>query len=402
MRSIERSTPPSPRNCAEARAICARGCSRGSRSLSTTGRPGGRLVLRPALLPAAGAVLILVGVTVSWWRVDDQLGRIGSGRYLADARLASRSPASGTVARGGSSAADVRIPAGAPATSASPAASREPQAAGRRPPVGTRGGDRVFAASLLEMDALSRPKGIAAAGTVTADEDEPESFLPGAVGGNLGDPIRPIPRPRPIVIPPLVAAPIVVAPIVDAPPVSTLATPASTLTRSTRVPGIRQVPASPEESVHEPSNRLDPRARVRRRLVHRRGAARRPDAAPRAGVAADGEGGHPSAGRAGDDTRGGERAIVGAICDRADPGRCRAARHSRCAGCRQLAAGRHGGHSAAGAASRGSAPDAANPAAGLAPPQKPMSDYEAANVKVEVDHHLPGGQREAGASAWPP
>jgi hypothetical protein len=89
--------------------------------------------------------------------------------------------------------------------------------------------NRVFAASLLEMDALSRPKGIAAAGTVTADEDEPESFLPGAVGGDLGDPIRPIPRPRPVAIPPLVAAPIVVAPIVSAPPVSTLATPASTL-----------------------------------------------------------------------------------------------------------------------------------------------------------------------------
>ena len=188
-------------------------------------------LLRPALLPAAGAVLIVVGVAVSWWQVDDQLDRIGSGRYLGDARLASRSPASGTVARGGSSAADVRIPAGAPATSASPAASREPQAAGRRPPVGTRGGDRVFAASLLEMDALSRPKGIAAAGTVIADDDEPASFLPGALGGDLGDPIRPIPRPRPVAIPPLVAAPIVVAPIVDAPPVSTLATPAGTLSR---------------------------------------------------------------------------------------------------------------------------------------------------------------------------
>ncbi len=197
-------------------------------------------LLRPALLPAAGAVLIVVGVTVSWWRVDDQLGRIGSGRYLADARQPSRPLASGTVERGGSSA-------GAPATSASPAASREPQAAlrltarsvegvrsgqaSRRPPVGTRGTDRIFAASLLEMDALSRPKGIAAAGTATADEDEPESFLPGAVGGDLGDPIRPIPRPRPVAIPPLVAAPIVVAPIVDAPPVSTLATPAGTLTR---------------------------------------------------------------------------------------------------------------------------------------------------------------------------
>jgi hypothetical protein len=186
-------------------------------------------LLRPALLPAAGAVLIVVGVALSWWQVDDQLGRIGSGRYLADARLASRSPASGTVARGGSSAAEVRIPAGAPATSASPAASRGAQAASRGPRGGTVGVDRIFAASLLEMDALSRPKGIAAAGAVAADEDETESFLPGAIGGNLGDPIRPIPRPRPIVIPPIGAAPIAALPIVDAPPVSTLATPVSTL-----------------------------------------------------------------------------------------------------------------------------------------------------------------------------
>jgi hypothetical protein len=78
------------------------------------------------------------------------------------------------------------------------------------------------------MDRLSRPKGIAA-DAVLADDDEPESFLPGAVGGDLGDPIKPIPRPRPVVIPPIVMAPIVTAPIADAPPVSTLATPVSTL-----------------------------------------------------------------------------------------------------------------------------------------------------------------------------
>jgi hypothetical protein len=86
----------------------------------------------------------------------------------------------------------------------------------------------VFAASLLEMDALSRPKSVAA-DVVIADEDEPWSFLPGAIGGNLGEPIRPIPRPRPVAIPPIVVAPIVALSIVDAPPVSTLATPVSTL-----------------------------------------------------------------------------------------------------------------------------------------------------------------------------
>jgi len=64
---------------------------------------------------------------------------------------------------------------------------------------------------------------------VVAPDEEPEPFLPGAPGWNLGEPIKPIPRPRPVAIPPLVAAPVVVAPIVDAPPVSTLATPVSTL-----------------------------------------------------------------------------------------------------------------------------------------------------------------------------
>ena len=57
-------------------------------------------LLRPAMLPVAGAVLIVLGVAVSWWWVDDQLDRIGSGRYLEDTRLATQSPASGTGAAG--------------------------------------------------------------------------------------------------------------------------------------------------------------------------------------------------------------------------------------------------------------------------------------------------------------
>lgn len=171
-------------------------------------------LLRPALLPAAGAVLIVVGVAVSWWQVDQQLRGAGAGRIgqpRASGALTQKTPAPPAAP----------VQRGEALTAPSPAEGRKPQAVSRD--------NRVFAASLLEMDALSRPKGIAAAGTVTADEDEPESFLPGAVGGNLGDPIRPIPRPRPVVIPTLVAAPIVVAPIVVAPPVSTLASPASTL-----------------------------------------------------------------------------------------------------------------------------------------------------------------------------
>lgn len=178
-------------------------------------------LLRPALLPAAGAVLIVVGVAVSWWQVDDELRRAGAGRGPASAGRIERPRASSTIAQKNPALSAAFLPTGEALTSPSLAAGRKSQAASRD--------DRVFAASLLEMDALSRPKGIAAAGTVGADEDEPEPFLPGAVGGDLGEPIRPIPRPRPLVIPPIVATPIVTAPIVDAPPVSTLATPVSTL-----------------------------------------------------------------------------------------------------------------------------------------------------------------------------
>ncbi len=180
-------------------------------------------VFRPAMLPVAGAVLIIAGVGVSWWQVDEQLRRIGAGRRQASSGRASGPHASGTVAtrRPASQAAPAvanTAPPVSPLTAGSDSGSQR----------ATRGSDRVFAASLLEMDALSRPKGVAA-DVVVADEDEPWSFLPGAIGGNLGDPIRPIPRPRPVAIPPIVVAPIVALPIVDAPPVSTLATPVGTL-----------------------------------------------------------------------------------------------------------------------------------------------------------------------------
>ena len=181
-------------------------------------------LLRPAILPVAGAVLIVLGVAVSWWQVDEQLSRAGAGRGQANSGRAAAGPrASGTVAtRGPASQAAPAAPVSAPP--GSPLSARS-DSGGRR---AGRGADRVFAASLLELDALSRPKGVAA-DAVVAPDDEPESFLPGAVGGDLGDPIRPIPKPRPVAISPLVAPPIVVAPIVDAPPVSTLATPVSKL-----------------------------------------------------------------------------------------------------------------------------------------------------------------------------
>lgn len=74
------------------------------------------------------------------------------------------------------------------------------------------------AASLLEMDAMSTPATVAADTVLLGDDAEPAPVLPGAVGGDLGDPIKPMPPLRPIVIQPIVSAPIVVAP-----PVSTLA-----------------------------------------------------------------------------------------------------------------------------------------------------------------------------------
>ncbi len=175
---------------------------------------------RPALLPAAGAVLIVLGVAISWWQVDGQLTRAGAGhsRPRASAGRVDRQPTPGAVAtRGPASQAAPTVAENA--SPVSPLAARS-ASGGRR---GGGGADRVFAASLLEMDALSRPKGVAADAVVAPDE-EPESFLPGATGGELGDPIKPIPRNRPIVIPPIVPAP-----IVDAPPVSTLAAPVGTL-----------------------------------------------------------------------------------------------------------------------------------------------------------------------------
>jgi len=195
------------------------------------------ILLRPALLPAAGAVLIIVGVAVSWWQVDDQLRRSGAGLGPAGTGRVEQPQAAGSLAQKVPAPPAAPAPGGEALSSPSPGEGRPSTHGEQRREGSLRAGtsqaarrnDRVFAASLLEMDALSRPKGIAAAGTVVGDEDEPEPLLPGAVGGNLGDPIRPIPRPRPVVISTLVAAPIVVAPIVDAPPVSTLATPVSTL-----------------------------------------------------------------------------------------------------------------------------------------------------------------------------
>jgi hypothetical protein len=62
----------------------------------------------------------------------------------------------------------------------------------------------------------------ASADLVVDLDDSPGPHLPGAPAGDLGDPIAPLPHPRPIVIPPI--APL---PIVTAPPVSELGAPVS-------------------------------------------------------------------------------------------------------------------------------------------------------------------------------
>jgi hypothetical protein len=174
--------------------------------------------LRPAMLPVAGVLLIVGGVALGWWRVDGQLSSAGAGQSVASTARAGRPRPSSTVAAAGRPSTGVPAPSGE--TSAVPAGVAAPAGRERR---AASPNDRIFASSWLDMDALSRPKGIAA-DSVTAGDDDSDSILPGAVAGDLGDPIRPIPRLRLIAIPPILTAP-----IADAPPISTLAEPAGTL-----------------------------------------------------------------------------------------------------------------------------------------------------------------------------
>ena len=71
---------------------------------------------------------------------------------------------------------------------------------------------------------------------IPGDDAELASTLPGAMGGDLGDPIKPLPPLRLLVIPP-----IVVAPILEAPPVSTLAPTVST------IPTVGEIPRDPSD-----------------------------------------------------------------------------------------------------------------------------------------------------------
>jgi hypothetical protein len=190
-----------------------------------------RFVLRPALLPAAGAALIVVGVVLAWQHVDDTLARIGAPRPATTVARTTPHPAAAPTTKAdgarGVTAPPSILPEGtrrarvasAPATAAATTAAMSPS--GR--PVAAAS-QRVAAASLPDMDATSKPAGVVADTVLMGDDAGPEPVLPGAVGGDLGDPIKPMPPLRPIVIQPIVAAP-----IVDAPPVSTLASPVGTI-----------------------------------------------------------------------------------------------------------------------------------------------------------------------------
>jgi len=178
-----------------------------------------RFVLRPALLPAAGAALLVVGVVLTWQHVDNTLTRIGSRQPTAS--VARAKPGAARTSPGVAPAPK------AGASGASEArASLPPSPSGlRRTSVTAAESDRVIlAASLLDMDAMSEPAPVAADTVLMGDDVEQAPTVPGAAGGDLGEPIKPMPPLRPIVI-----QPIVPAPIVEAPPVSTLAPTVSTL-----------------------------------------------------------------------------------------------------------------------------------------------------------------------------
>ena len=203
----------------------------GARSaLSPAGTTTLRYVWREGLRPAcAVAAIAVLGVAlgVGWW----QWGRPSTSR--PDGRSAS------AAARTGEAASASLPPVNAPQARASaPRAVSQSGAAdrGRNVPAFGSGAGQGFVSARL---ATPRPGAVnrfgfagswASADLVVDLDDSPGPHFPGAPVGEAGDPIVLMPPPRPIVIPPLVAVP-----IADAPPVSTLATPVSTLSNTTDV-----------------------------------------------------------------------------------------------------------------------------------------------------------------------
>jgi hypothetical protein len=198
-------------------------------------RPGWRfVVLRPALLPVAGALLLLAGVGLLWQRANLQLGRTGSRPASTSALRASVGPP-GPQATSESAQTNPAVDRGPAFDSAR--AGEEPRHTVRAVPRTDRStSDSILAAaSLLDMDAAGGQGKAAGASVVLVDSDVDEPYLPGAPAGDLGAPVAPMPRLRPIVI-----QPIATPPIPEAPPVSSLGKPVSTL--SDEVPRDRQDP----------------------------------------------------------------------------------------------------------------------------------------------------------------
>ncbi len=168
--------------------------------------------LRPALLPAVGALLLVAGVAVLWERAD---------RQLSPPRPHAAPSAAARLRPGPSSRPEPAPPRAASAREARPSVPgpARVQAAGARRPAPQDA--RLRAASFLEMDAAADTARATGASVVLADgANSGERALPGAPAGDLGDPIAPMPGPSPIVIRPISTPPIDVAP-----PVSTLGTP---------------------------------------------------------------------------------------------------------------------------------------------------------------------------------
>jgi hypothetical protein len=183
------------------------------------GRPSRLPGFPPALLPVAGALIMMAGVTILWQHADQQLSQATSRRGSTRAAYATApAPADRPVAQVASAE-----PVGAP------------DRAGAAHPRDRREAKTEKAPAWLETD--SDQTAVApAAPLAAAAPDEPD--LPGAPAGDLGDPIAPMPKLRPIAIQPLATPP-----IPDAPPISTLSMPVSTLTDE--VSRDRQDPGKP-------------------------------------------------------------------------------------------------------------------------------------------------------------
>ncbi len=201
-----------------------------------------RFVLRPALLPAAGAALLVIGVAFTWRHVDDTLARIGSRQPTASVARAPLPPSPSGLRRTGvpppSSSATLKgrpttahaLPSSSATLPFDSGASR-PRSGHPEQRRGVKGRPTtvILAASLPDMTATSTATAVAADTVLMGDDASPAPSFPGAPAGDLGDPIKPMPPLRPLEIHPIVPSPIVTPQIADAPPVSTLAAPVSPL-----------------------------------------------------------------------------------------------------------------------------------------------------------------------------